>query len=218
MSIRTLSELEDVMSGEFAWRKKELHSLKTLVIANEKTHSCDLHIRAAITLLYAHWEGFIRQISRFYLEYVARRRLRNEELSPHFLAMAISGLVRAAEGTSKIQPCLDIVDFFRAEMPVRSRLDWESGVNTKSNLKSEVFREIVLRLGLDYSRFSTKEKLLDEKLLKNRNQIAHGQYLLVDFDEYVSLHEEILGMMQDFYNQIDNCANLGAFRSTPQAV
>ena len=35
------------MSADFAWRKKELHSLKFMVVANETTPHRDLFIRAA---------------------------------------------------------------------------------------------------------------------------------------------------------------------------
>jgi hypothetical protein len=210
--IRTLVDLQDAMSREFAWRKKELHSLLTLVIANEKTHSRDLYLRAAVTLLYAHWEGFVKHIGRCYLEFVARRRLKYGELPPNFLALAIGGLIRTATTSSKIRPCLELVDFFQSAMGSRSRFLWEAEISTKSNLKSEVLEEITLTLGLDYSRFSTKEKLIDEKLLGNRNRIAHGQYLLVGFDEYVDLHGEVLGIMQDFYNQVDNAASTGQYR------
>jgi len=213
-AIRTLSHLQDAMSREFAWRKKELYTLKTLVRTNEKTPNRDLYIRAAVTLLYAHWEGFVKRIGRLYLEFVGRQRLRYDELSRHFLAMAVGHLVRSASVSSKIMPCLDIVAFFQSELPTRSRLAWKSGVNTKSNLKAGVFREIVLTLGLDYSRFSTKEKLLDEKLLNNRNRIAHGQHSMVGYEEYIELHDEMLAIMQDFYNQVDNDANLGGYRTT----
>jgi hypothetical protein len=75
-----------------------------------------------------------------------------------------------------------------------------------------VLREIALLLGLDYSRFETKEVLIDEKLLGNRNRIAHGEALLVDLNEYLSLHEEVHGVMQDFYNQIDNLAFTGSYQ------
>ena len=34
----------------------------------------------------------------------------------------------------------------------------------------------------------------------------------VQFDEYVTLHDEILDMMQDFYNQIENSAFTGGYR------
>ena len=75
-----------------------------------------------------------------------------------------------------------------------------------------MFRDIVLMLGLDYSRFATKAVILDERLVDNRNSIAHGKYLVVQFDEYIDLHDEILGIMSDFYNQIDNAALLGSYR------
>lgn len=210
--IRTLIHLQDAMAKEFSWRKKELHSLKTLVIANEKTHNRDLYIRSAVTMLYAHWEGFVRQIGCNYLEFVGRKKLKHAELASPFLAMAIKRLIGESATTRKMQPAIDVVEFFRSGLPTRCRLRWESGVNTKSNLKSDVFKDIVAMLGLDYSRFSTKEKLIDEKLLARRNDIAHGEYLLVGFDEYLQLHDEMLGIMQDFYNQIDNAAFSGAYR------
>jgi hypothetical protein len=210
--IRTLVDLQDAMQKEFAWRKKELHGLKSLVIANENTHNRDLFIRAAVALLYAHWEGFIKEIGRTYLDFVAEKKLRYDELPPHFLAMAIGRLVKDAGATSKIQPSIELVEFFQSHMGERSHLSAGAGIVTKSNLRSDVLHEIVRTLGLDYSRFATKEKLLDEKLLGNRNQIAHGQYVLVKYDEYLNLHGEVMGMMQDFYNQIDNMANSGTYK------
>lgn len=189
--------------------------MKSLVIANEETHSRDLYIRAAVTMLYAHWEGFVKQIGGLYLEFVSRRKLKNDELSSHFLAISVSALVRKASASSKLQPCLDLVDFFRSQHGSRSNVRWKLGVPTKSNLKSEVFREIVAMLGLDYTLFATKEKLLDDRLLKNRNEIAHGQYSMVSYSEYLDLHDEVIGIMQTFYNQVDNSAYTEAYRQTP---
>ena len=201
------------MAADFGWRKKELSKIKTMVLDNENApHNRDVFIRAGITLLYAHWEGFIKRIGSIYLEFVGESRLKNEEVSSNFLALALTKLVREAATSSRIQPSLEIISFFQTQMSSRIKLNWKAGVNTKSNLMSAVLQEIVAILGLDYSRFATKEKLIDEKLLKNRNSIAHGQYLLVDFDEYLNLHDEILGIMQDFYNQVENSAFTGAYK------
>ena len=197
---------------DFAWRRMELHRLKSLVLANQSTHNRDLCVRAAITMLYAHWEGFVKHLGGCYLEFVARKRILHSKLPDNFLAMAISRLVALAGKTSKIQPCLEIVGFFRTQMPMSSSINWRPGIDTKSNLNSVVFKKIVVSLGLDYSRFETKEKLIDEKLLGNRNRIAHGQYSLVDLDEYVELQGEVQGMMQDLYNQIDNQAFTNAYQ------
>ena len=109
---------------------------------------------------------------------------------------------------------MEIVDFFRSQLSSRCNLNWESGVNTKSNLKSDVFREIALTLGLDYSHFETKENLIDETLLANRNRIAHGKYCLVGFADYLTLHDQMLKIMQDFYDQVENEAVTGAYKAT----
>ena len=48
--------------------------------------------------------------------------------------------------------------------------------------------------------------LINTKLLKTRNEIAHGNYLVFDSDEYIELHIEALGMLDMFRNQIENAA------------
>jgi MAE_28990/MAE_18760-like HEPN len=62
------------------------------------------------------------------------------------------------------------------------------------------------------SYYVTKEKLLDERLLSARNNIAHGRSISVDVNDFIELHEQILGMMEDFRSQIDNSAVLRKFR------
>jgi hypothetical protein len=38
------------------------------------------------------------------------------------------------------------------------------------------------------------------------------QHLMVGFDEYLELHDEIVILMQDFYNQVENAALLGSYK------
>ena len=211
--IRSLTNLADALAAEIRmaqegtpWPKNHSHRER------ENPQPRLVHC-AAVTLLYAHWEGSVKQAAGYYLEFVARQRLRHEQLSRHFLAMAIRRLIHNAATTTKIQPCLEVVEFFRSRLTGRSKIRAKYGVDTKSNLKSAVFREIVTCLGLDYTRFATKEKLIDEKLLANRNQIAHGQYLLVTHDDYLDLHDEVLGIMQELQDQIENAAFAGSYRA-----
>ena len=214
--IRNLIQLQDAMSAEFAWRKKELHNLKDLVLANENTSKRDLCVRAAVPLLYAHWEGFVKCIGTLYLEFVARQKLKYAELPSNFLAIALSTIISNAANAQKILPRLELVEFFQSRLPDRSEIGWRDAISTQSNLSSTVFHEIILSLGLDYSMFATKEKLMDERLLNARNGIAHGQYILIGFNDYESLHGEVFALMTDFYNQVDNAAYSRAYRrATP---
>jgi len=48
--------------------------------------------------------------------------------------------------------------------------------------------------------------LIDTRLLKTRNEIAHGNYLILDREEYRELQEEVIAMLDIFRNQIENAA------------
>jgi len=202
--LRTQSDIEDAMSQEFAWRKMELSSFKSMVIDDGSLRKQDTRIRAAVLMLYAHWEGFIKKIGDIYLQFVSLQQLKHKELAAPILGIIIHSMVHEAGQSSKIKPSLELVEFFRSESETRSNMAWKSAIHTKSNLNSDVLREIVMQLGLDYSRFETKEKLIDDVLVHYRNNIAHGKELTMDRDGYLALHDEVFGMMQDFYNQIDN--------------
>src|SRR5204862_533449 len=128
-------------------------------------------IRASIALLYAHWEGFIKRAALVYLEFVKWQRLKNDELAINFLALSARSKFRLAAHSEKMSGHLEVTNFFLKEMSSRS--DIPVSIGTKSNLSSTVLREIVLTLGLDYSNFSTKSTLIDEKLVERRNTVAH---------------------------------------------
>ena len=93
-NIRTLIDLNECLSTDLAWRKKELSLLKGLI----ETKSFDkskrnVLIRSGITLLYAHWEGYIKCAASAYLEFVSnvarRENLKYRDLAYNFIAIAM---------------------------------------------------------------------------------------------------------------------------------
>jgi hypothetical protein len=112
MTIQTEYELDSYLSQEFAWRKKELHELRTPAFLNRNTHRRDACIRGAVALLYAHWEGFIKNVGTAYLEFVFHRRLKYRELPPHFLALSARRLLNEGAATSAIEQHLEVTEFF----------------------------------------------------------------------------------------------------------
>jgi len=213
MKIRTVEQLYDYLSDELAWRKKELSSLRSMVeAANSAKSKQNVLLRCAITLLYAHWEGFVKNSASAYLEFVSRLRLRYKDLSPNFIALGIRPMLENASKSNKVKAHIDVTEFFLKSLSSSSKILYENVVNTQSNLSSTVFREIIEMLGLDYSIYATKEKLIDEKLLHARNTIAHGNNLAIDYSEFIEIYEEFVAIMDLFRNQIDNSANLKLYR------
>lgn len=213
MSVRTIEELSDFLADDLAWRKKELATLRGLVEKKDLMESRrNALLRCGVTMLYAHWEGFIKTSGSAYLQFVSMQRLLYSELSPNFVAVGIRHLLQTASMSRKARDHNALVNFFLTRMSERSSISYKTVVNTESNLSSTVFREVVEKLGLDYTPYEAREKLIDEKLLNSRNSIAHGSYLQTDVDGYIEMQEQVLGMMELFRNQIENSAITRTYR------
>ena len=206
MKLRTAEQLSDRLSNDLAWRKKELSEVQSLV--ETKKFSSAKHnalIRSGVCLLYAHWEGFVKLAAISYLEYVRMQKLCYGELASNFLALAMKEKLKEAKETNKPSLYIPVCDFFLEELNQRCSLP-KDAISTASNLSSEIFKEITHTLGIDFSPYSTKSVLIDTKLLKTRNEIAHGEYSIFDKEEYIELHREVIAMLDLFRNQIENAA------------
>ena len=139
------------------------------------------------------------------MEYIRTKKLRYGQLSSNFLALAMKEKLKEAKETNKPSLYIPVCDFFLFELDERCSLP-KNPISAASNLSSEVLKEITHTLGINFSLYSTKSKLIDETLLKTRNEIAHGNYLTVDTEEYIELHTEVIVMLEIFRNQIENGA------------
>jgi len=203
--IRTAEMLDDKISRELIWRKKELHTFWSK-IQSAKPQPRNALMRGGIVLLYAHWEGFVKQSASAYLVFVAQERLRWEQLRPSFIALGMKAKLNEARQTNRASIYTEVVEFFSSGMSKRCKIPYKGVINTQSNLTSAVFKDIMCMLALDYSRFVTKENLIDEKLVNLRNSIAHGERLQLDRSGYEELHCEVIGMIETFGNLISNAA------------
>jgi hypothetical protein len=216
MSIRTQEGLYDELSSDLIWRKKEISTFKTLVSRATPDRRSPL-LRAGLSLVYAHWEGFVKVAGNSYLEFLHYKRLKYVELAPNFVALATRGILRKAGASNKIAVHLEVVRFLLTRVNETSHIPYVGGVDTGSNLSSEVLKEITIVLGLDYSPFESKARMIDERLLRSRNSIAHGEYLEVDEASFDEISDEVIGMLEAFRAQIDNAVALKLYRSTMPA-
>ena len=207
MKIRTTEQLVEAVAAEIAWRRRELTDLWFLLEHTDgnRTHQTVL-TRAAVALLYAHWEGFVKATAEIYLEFVAMQRCQNSELADNMLAIAVRSKLFAAQTSRRIARHSTVVEFFRTQMERRSALPYKDAIRTEANLSSTVLMEILCTLGLSTVPYEPKRHLIDSQLLAKRNHIAHGSVLNVESDDYLALHDEVLGLMCLLRNQVENAA------------
>jgi hypothetical protein len=208
--MRTLSELDDALDADLAWRRTELHSLLSSIRV-ERGPAGDCLRRAGAALLYAHWEGYTKNALANYWKYVARRGLAYKELSYNFVALGIERELARTPGDKDISKLIGRVrrimacDDDRALMSARD-------IDTQSNLNSAILSDLFAKLGLDSAPLVTKHHFIDFSLLKNRNSIAHGEYLSLSVDAYTEAHTEVLNLISTVRNIVSNAASTGQYR------
>lgn len=215
MPIRSLEQLGQFLDDELKWRKRELTTLK-LTIEKSRPHEKGMLLRAAVCLLYAHWEGFVKAAATGYVSYVATRGLRYRDLTPNFVALGLRSEIRNA-GQSNNLPTLhtELVNKLMSGLSERSRINWAQAVNTGSNLNEKALDEILCLLGLDATEYSLKGPIINQRLLANRNGVAHGENLSIEPDDYYFPHDNIIQLVERFRTDVENAAVNGNYRVSP---
>lgn len=209
--IKTISQLQEVLDKEFSWRLKEIASLK-IVVKTSDNLSKKTAVRAAIPLLYGHWEGFIKNASTYYLEFVNGQSLKYKDLQTCFVVFGVKRKINDLIGSKNSTVSISTLEFLRDEMNQRANLKIESAIRTEFNLSSKVFENIARSIGLSTSAYEPRYNLIDESLLNRRNHIAHGEYLDVDSEGFRGLADEILFLLRSYKTDIENAVTLEAYK------
>lgn len=197
MKIRSIEALQQHIQESSAWRKHELHELNGLV-ARQQDRGHRLLLRASIALTYAHWEGYTREAIEAVLHFVRTKGLRGAELNEAVLALSVKGRLGELTGGSSNLSAIRIVRELREALDGKCQIPKE--VSTRSNLNRSVFEDLMCGLGIDPNVIWTAQPGvtnidLDGRLLKRRNQIAHGEHLAPDAEECAELIASVCALM-----------------------
>jgi hypothetical protein len=210
--IRTITELQDVLDREFAWRLREIHDLRSAARSADSA-SQRTFIRAGVALLYAHWEGFVKQACEAYVNHLACKGLRYRDLQRSLIALGLRGKLTTLATSGRVGANLEALAFILDELDKPAKLPLRDAVDTESNLSSDVFRNIVGWVGIDPGRYETKFNFLDRSLLERRNRIAHGEFLDVDEAAFEAIVDETLLLLRWVKTDIENAVATESFRS-----
>lgn len=194
------------------WRLKEISDLKDAIVRADFVLEKVL-LRALVTICYAHWEGHVRYSAKMYLFHIALRKfpfsnLNSQFLKNYFLPRLASLSVSKSSLTAKCELLDDILGSSTKQF---KRIN-DDLINTKSNLNSDVLRDICLVCGVSYVAFEDHANFIDVFLLKRRNAIAHGEDTFIDSSDMDELATNTISLMRTFGDALENSIHLKLYK------
>lgn len=202
-------DFEKILQDDLAWRKKEISEL--YLIASDKQNK--VLLKSLILVLYAHWEGYVKQSSKLYIKYICEKKVHLCDLTSNFKAIAlklnISNIVDTKEKftlSNEIRFMEKYEDMqvkkFKVKMDINDEFD-KKIINTHDNLNPKVFKNILSILGVKYlDSFASREKYIDKNLLGNRNAIGHGSKFDSENQENFELNINDVGVLKKFIIEV----------------
>ena len=209
--IVTLGQLQSALDKDLSWRIMEISHLKKAIPASEGSRQTAM-LRANLALIYAHWEGFVKNSATYYLEYVRSKKLRGRELQNCFVYLGMKRTINDLNQVKRANVGVDLLKAVLGKIDDEANFSHVGAINTEANLKSDVLEGILATIGLDCTEYRPYYNLIDESLLAKRNKIAHGEYIDVDVIGFEETSEKVLMLMRWFKTGIENSASSESYR------
>jgi len=204
---KTLSELENVINENFIRRRDELNLVKDLVYKNLKNDGGKVFAKQLIVLLYSHWEGFIKFSSECFIKFIHHQDLNYNELNLGMYAICkLDKINNFLE--SKIALKINSIKSIFDDYTTKAEIPYDFTISTYSNLNTETLEEICLIIGINEDDYLFKKGIIDEKLLKNRNKIAHGELVEMLPSYSLEIYNLVFPILENFKTDLLNRATL----------
>lgn len=220
------NDLQDLLDADLAWRQQEISSLYSIAQTNENT----VLIKSLLLIIYSHWEGFIKNSFKLYLDFVNKKNIKITDLTENYKAIHLRGITNKCIESSKkntLQNELEFIRLHSASYNENFSLDERvvsekdsSVIDTDGNLKPEVFLNLCSIVGFPEKRsVKIRNQWIDEKLVKNRHAIGHGNKVLkegsVEFDlnlsDLAEIKQIILAIMMSYKDDITEYSSRGFY-------
>ncbi|MCU8061705.1 hypothetical protein L5L91_13260 [Shewanella sp. SM55] len=210
MRIKTVQHLSAALNDEISWRSREIIELRMQAsMKGNVAHKTIL--RAGVAILYSHWEGFIKSSTEILLEYISNQKLKNDELSDVYIVQSFKSHLSTLADTKSSVAAIESLRFIVNNMKKNSNISYKNYVNTESNLSSEVFDRIAKSVGIDVKKYMHLYPFIDESIVNKRNYIAHGEFMDVNFDDYIRISDRVFDLIRSYKDDIENVAILKSF-------
>lgn len=212
MKIKSVEELEDKLQEDLAWRKKEILSFKMLIESDEINKK--ILLRASVALLCAHFEGFVKKASNYYIVYIASKKIKAEKIKNTLVAIKLKHKIEDCGKTNKHSvhgEMITILENIKEKNFFIKYTDDNPIISTESNPSSKVLKEILKTIGIESDVFDLKARYIDNNLLKNRHYVVHGERYDLRGSEFMETCSIVLTLLESYKEVIINAAERELF-------
>lgn len=212
--MKKVDDFIKLVDADVSWRKKEISNM---ILLHDDDNSA-IVIKSSLLLLYSHWEGCVKNLCKLYLVHISELKLHISDLTENYKAIAYKGKVKEtlqSKDSLTLINEMNLINYiaeshkkkFKVKPGFKSSDKDKTIIDTQDNLNHKVFESFLKIIGVgDKKCLHTKTMYFDEKLLGNRNKIAHGNKVDESPDEF-DLNISVLKNLKSLvFAVIDNLA------------
>jgi hypothetical protein len=171
-----MSNWTNEIEADLKWREGELIAIKFQILITDKTKQPVRYqalLRAIVTLLYAHYEGFCRFAWDLYLDTIQKQNIKRNQCCEEVIKLSLRKSFKELGGDFSPD---GVWKFFSNELPdlINDDIEFKVRLEADSNLKPALLKKNSTDAGLSCLMVDQHEILL-KTLVSRRNNIAHGQ-------------------------------------------
>ena len=174
------------------WRDKDFANFKITANNVDKT----LWYRMCIPIVYAHWEGFVVNSLTTLITYLNKLELLPGNINTNLIVVCLADSYNSLSGKQSFEQRIKFTNNFQSILA--TKVKFQKKINTKSNLKSTVLKEICFMYGFSFEKFSSVTRDID-RLVNVRNSIAHGENAIVPTEENILRYIDAVQKAMDLF-------------------
>jgi len=192
-------------------RKKEITDFYMYIQGCQSSGIAEILNKSFILLLYAHWEGFIKEYTIKYFSFIISQKLVLSKLTENFLLIYLKSLLKTYKVDKNIFQEKKILDLVSKGSKFKIKIDEyfeKYTVGSENNLKFKNYKNICTILNYNLIDETNVFETNLEKLVHNRNSIAHTglkakENTYSDILDIEIMKNLIIGEMENFHSFIE---------------
>lgn len=210
-----MSQIEKQLEDDLDWRMKELKVLKEQAsLASQSSDISQAFLRALWTMLYAHYEGFCKFAWDIYLDELQKAKIKRKYCQDNIAKLSLQQQFRWVKKDLSLDALWQLANQDFQEW-LEENLEFAIKLETYNKLYPSIFKENVNHAGLHCDSIEVY-KIEIKTLVARRNQIAHGQKMVIkNIDKYQKYEDAAIEVMYDLALAIVDCLDKKLYLKSP---